>query len=83
MGDLRLVNPTWEGLEGSFNSLVSVILQHEFRILVLEQVIDVLMTRIPIVGPAIQPSEMERIRKRALERLKVKYPAARIELESL
>ena len=63
--------------------IASTLLEHEFRILVLEGVIDVLMSRIPIVGPAVRPEEVQQIRERAIARLKLKYPNANIQLESV
>lgn len=61
--------------------VASQILENEFRILVLEQVVDALLRRIPIVGPAISKQEMQDIRRRAVEQLKKKYPNSGIELK--
>ena len=59
---------------------ITMIIEHEFRILVLEAVVDTLMARFPIVGPPIRPDEMQQIRERALQRIKQRYPDAQIQL---
>jgi hypothetical protein len=63
--------------------LGSLLIGHEFRILQLEAVIDLLMRRIPIAGPAISSEEFEQIRQRAFHKLKEKFPNARLKLEGL
>lgn len=59
----------------------SIILQNEYRIAVLERVVELLIQRFPLVGRPISESEMQRIRQDALEELKQKYPGAQIALK--
>jgi len=54
---------------------------HEFRILVLEGMLDLVMSRIPIAGPVVQPEEYQDIRRRAIDKLNAKYPKANLSLE--
>lgn len=62
---------------------LKTLLDHEFRILVLEGVIDVLSSRIPIAGPAVLPEDLRRIREAAIRTMQRKYPGLQIKAESL
>lgn len=61
--------------------VVAQILENEYRILVLEQVVDVLLQRLSSAGAWISPEEMGGIRERAIENLKKKYPGSGIQLK--
>jgi hypothetical protein len=51
---------------------------HEFRILVLEGVLDLVMARIPTAAPVVKTEEISDIRRRAIDKLNAKYPQARL-----
>lgn len=57
------------------------VLENEFRIMVLENVIELLLQRFPSVGgPPISPQDMERIRYSVAEKMQSKYPDTEISL---
>lgn len=57
------------------------LLENEFRIAVLERVVDRLIQSIPIIGGAISRAEMDGIRKEAVQQLQAKYPNSAIGLK--
>jgi hypothetical protein len=61
--------------------VASQIMESEYRIGVLERVIDLLLTRFPSVGgPPVTAQEMDRIRQSVVEQLQKKYPSSGISL---
>jgi hypothetical protein len=60
---------------------LSQILENEYRIGVLEGIIDWMLSHNPSVAHDLTPSEMNGIRQRVVERLKQKYPKSGIELK--
>ena len=61
--------------------IASQILENEFRIGVLEGVIDILLSRFPSIGgPPITQNDMDKIRQTIVENLQKKYPNSGISL---
>jgi hypothetical protein len=67
---------------GNIN-LPSEIIQHEYRIGVLEQVVDRILRNFPRIGGLISEIEMMQIRKDVVAQLQRKYPESGIKLEGL
>ena len=61
--------------------VASQILENEYRILVLERVIDLLIQKFPIVGRPISNTEMDEIRRSVIKQLQQKYPNSGITLK--
>jgi hypothetical protein len=62
--------------------IIPQLLENEFRILVLEQVVDLLLRRFPVVGGSpISQEEMSQLRQRAIEILQKKYPQSGISIK--
>jgi len=61
--------------------VASQILENEYRVAVLERVVDFLLSRAQTVtGPALSPTDLNRIRREVVEQLKEKYPNSGLEL---
>ncbi|MHC4575204.1 MAG: hypothetical protein ACYS76_13915 [Planctomycetota bacterium] len=62
--------------------VASQIIENEYRIMVLENVIERLTAKLPLLGgPPISPQEMNEIRRSVVEQLQKKYPNSGITLK--
>lgn len=61
--------------------VASQILENEYRIMVLERVVDRLIQRFPVIGGPISAQEMDEIRRSVIEQLQKKYPKSGITLK--
>jgi hypothetical protein len=61
--------------------VASQILDNEYRIMVLERVVDRLIQRFPVIGGPISPTEMDEIRRSVVKLLQQKYPNSGITLK--
>lgn len=63
------------------HDLVSQLRENEFRIMVLENVVEVLLQKFPSIGgPPISKQEMDRIRHSVVAKLQRKHPDTEISL---
>jgi hypothetical protein len=64
-------------------NVVSQLLENEFRVSVLEQVVNHLVAKFPSVGePPITPDDLARIREQVVADMQRKYPESGITLRS-
>jgi len=64
-------------------NVAAQILDNEFRVAVLEKVVDHLIAKFPILGgPPITPSDLARIRQQVLADMQRKYPNSGITLQA-
>lgn len=61
--------------------VASQILENEYRIMVLERVVDRLIQRFPVIGGPISSTEMDEIRQSVIKQLQQKYPNSGITLK--
>jgi hypothetical protein len=61
----------------------SSIIENEYRIAVLERVVDTLIQRFPTVGRPISETEMQAIRSEVVRQLQTKYPNSGITLRDI
>ena len=62
--------------------VASQIVENEYRIAVLERVVDFLLSRATtLTGPALSPQDLNRIRKEVVAQLQKKYPNSGITLK--
>jgi hypothetical protein len=66
---------------GSDPQFRSLLVEYEYRIGVLERVVQLLIQRFPIIGNPVSPPEMEQIRRDVIKELQEKYPSSQIKLE--
>ena len=59
------------------------LIQHEYRIGVLERVVELLLKNFPRIGGLISENQMLEIRRSVVVQLQEKYPEAGIKLEGL
>jgi hypothetical protein len=60
--------------------VTTAVINAELRIAVLERTVELLLSRIPVVGPVISPTEIRQIQAHVLARLREKYPSVNIDL---
>ena len=68
-------------ISGSDARFSSMVVEHEYRIGVLERVVQLMIQRFPIIGSPVSPTEMDQIRREVLNELQLKYPSAKITLK--